>query len=297
MSKQISQLTALTTAAAADEFAVYDTSGTETKKITLPNLEASMTLDNIGGTLSASKGGTGVTSLASLEPLLTLDNLAGILAVTKGGTGLATVATGSVLAYNSADTASAVTSASGLKFLRNNAGTVSWETQNSMLTFYPSHIDTTATITTQNLATNTEAHIHLFNIPTRMVVNKATFNITSHSTAGTVQVALYSEDGQTQLASETSSTSAGTGPLSTTLSSLVLEPGNYWLLTVPISTTNFFVATQNPSSNTDDLRNISGEPVVAGTLTVTAGTPPATITPTAVSVATHDEAIVYRFDN
>lgn len=53
----------------------------------------------------------------------------GNLAVGRGGTGLTTIAAGSVLAANSLDTLSAVTSTSGTKVLTNTSGTVSWETQ------------------------------------------------------------------------------------------------------------------------------------------------------------------------
>ncbi len=50
------------------------------------------------------------------------------VAVANGGTGLTSAATGSILAANSADTLSAITSASGLRVLKNNAGTISWNT-------------------------------------------------------------------------------------------------------------------------------------------------------------------------
>lgn len=51
-----------------------------------------------------------------------------ILPVASGGTGLASVASGSILAANTANILSAVTSAAGLKVLQNNAGSVSWNT-------------------------------------------------------------------------------------------------------------------------------------------------------------------------
>ena len=57
------------------------------------------------------------------------------MTVAQGGTGLATVATGSVLGYNSADTASAISSTSGTKVLTNTSGTISWETDSGMV--YP----------------------------------------------------------------------------------------------------------------------------------------------------------------
>jgi len=48
--------------------------------------------------------------------------------VAQGGTGLTTVAAGSVLGYNTLDTASAITSSTGTKILTNTSGTISWET-------------------------------------------------------------------------------------------------------------------------------------------------------------------------
>lgn len=60
----ITDLTA-DTIAAADELAFYDTSGSDVNKITFANFESSLTLDNISGTLSVSKGGTGATSFTS----------------------------------------------------------------------------------------------------------------------------------------------------------------------------------------------------------------------------------------
>lgn len=50
----------------------------------------------------------------------------GTLELARGGTGLGTVAAGSILAANSADTLSAVSSTSGLKLLQNSDGTISW---------------------------------------------------------------------------------------------------------------------------------------------------------------------------
>ena len=46
--------------------------------------------------------------------------------VAKGGTNLTTIAAGSILAANSLNTLSAITSVADLKILKNNAGTISW---------------------------------------------------------------------------------------------------------------------------------------------------------------------------
>lgn len=55
-------------------------------------------------------------------------NVTGVVAVANGGTGLSAVALGSVLVYNSANTASALTSTVGTKVLTNTAGVLTWET-------------------------------------------------------------------------------------------------------------------------------------------------------------------------
>ncbi len=298
MAQKITDLTAYTLPQPTDVFPIVDISNGETKKITYANIEANLDRNNQSETLTVLNGGTGVTSIAAFEPLLTLDNLTGTLALAKGGTGLTTIAAGSIYAANALDTLTAINSTSGKKRLTNDSGTISWDTDPTILTLYPGHMDKSATVTSHTIDTNTVAHIHLFNVPTRIVLNTATLNILTHTSAGESQVAIYSEDGQTQLADVTSDTSAATGPLSTTFSALTLEAGNYWILTVPVATTNWTVATLNPAGSADELVDLTGMPVVSGTLTVTAGTAPATIDPTAVDAdSVHDEAIIYRFDN
>ena len=298
MAQKITDLTAYTPPQPTDVFPIVDISSGETKKITYANIEANLDRNNQSETLTVLNGGTGVTSIAAFEPLLTLDNLTGTLDLSKGGTGLTTIAAGSVYVANTLDTPIALNSTSGKKRLTNDAGTISWDTDPTILTFFPSHMDTSATVTTQTMNANTTAQVHMFNLPTRMVLNTATFNIVTHTSIDTAQVAIYSEDGQTKLADVTSDTSAATGPLSTTFSSLILEAGNYWILTVINGSNSWTVASLNPSSSADDLTDLAGMPVVAGTLTVVAGTPPATFDPTTVDAdASNDEAIIYRFDN
>ena len=51
-----------------------------------------------------------------------------VVDVAHGGTGLNTIAAGSIMAANTLDTISEITSTSGLKMLQNNAGTISWNT-------------------------------------------------------------------------------------------------------------------------------------------------------------------------
>lgn len=99
------------------------------------------------------------------------------LAVTAGGTGLTTIAAGSILAANSANTLTAITSTSGLKAAINNAGTISWNTSTGTGN---SVFDTAPTFVTSITA------------PTVYGSSAASGNLvlqsTSNSTRGTVQV-------------------------------------------------------------------------------------------------------------
>jgi len=79
------------------------------------------------------------------------------LSVADGGTALSTVAAGSILAANSLDTLTAITSTSGLKVLKNNAGTVSW---NSVTGTGDSVMATSPTLVTPALGVATATSIN-----------------------------------------------------------------------------------------------------------------------------------------
>jgi len=85
------------------------------------------TLPDLAGTIAL----TSATTLSSLDSVGTITTgtwNATAISVSKGGTGLTTEAAGSIIGYNSTDTATAITSTSELKVLQNNAGTISWIT-------------------------------------------------------------------------------------------------------------------------------------------------------------------------
>ena len=104
-------LTGLTTAAiaAADELVFADASDSNNeKKITFANFESSLTLDNIGGTLSVTKGGTGAITFTS-NGVLYGNGTSAIQATSAG-------ASGSIL-YSNAGTPAFTTN---LKILTDN---------------------------------------------------------------------------------------------------------------------------------------------------------------------------------
>jgi hypothetical protein len=95
-------------------------------RITLPK----MTPTAVGGGVTAVTATAPLSSSGGATPDI---SLSGTINVLHGGTNLNYIAAGSVLAANSTDTYSAVTSTSGTKVLTNTAGTISWETQTSVL--------------------------------------------------------------------------------------------------------------------------------------------------------------------
>lgn len=172
------------------------------------------------------------------------------------------------------------------------------------LTFLPAPVYglTSLTPTETNINSNTTMWIALFNIPQKITVNKISIRTRLEGVSGTYDLTMYSEDGQTQLFSVTTATTGGNDKLLTTsVSAVVLNPGNYWLGVNPNSTATTtmycYTCAALPFVGATDLVNdVSSEPVLQGTVTITAGTPPSTITPTSVT-AVNSSGLIFRLDN
>ncbi len=113
---------------------------------------------------------------------------------------------------------------------------------------------------------------------------------------------MYSESGGTKLidVTKTISTSGSPAIQTFTVAGVAITAGTYYIFLCTVSTTNatFEVFLSNTESATTGALNngVTSEPVMSGTLTITAGTPPATITPTAITAA-DQKTIIARFDN
>ncbi len=152
------------------------------------------------------------------------------------------------------------------------------------------------------LASNTTALVGQVVIPFKITVNKISFYVNVVNTAGTLDLSLYSEDGQTRLFSVTTATISTTGIISTTaVSSVVVQPGIYYLMVNSNGTADiqsyFWGNQQIPFALVPGLvDDVTSEPVMQGDLTITAGTPPTTFTPTAITAGFY-KTIVCRLDN
>jgi hypothetical protein len=154
---------------------------------------------------------------------------------------------------------------------------------------------------------NTTARLYAFNLPFAITVNKISIKTgNTVSTAGTYDLSIFSENGQTREISVTTASITTNATIYTTaVSSVVLTAGVHWFMINPNGTAdaNFAVYTDlagsafvNTTANIG--MDVSSEPVLAGSLTITASTPPTTFTPTAITEALlTDSAVVFRLDN
>lgn len=147
------------------------------------------------------------------------------------------------------------------------------------------------------LDSNTTMFIGQVVITSPIVVNKITvYLLEDFAGSFTLDMTLYSEDGQTQLFSVTTSAfSAAKQVKSTTVNAVSLEPGIYYFGVNPSTSANNGFPVWD-DRNTNMFRTVSGEPVMSGTLTITADTPPATIDPTAITSA-NQKTVLFRLDN
>jgi hypothetical protein len=141
----------------------------------------------------------------------------------------------------------------------------------------------------------TTRDVGLFYLPAKIVVNKATFNVSTVTTAGTIKVCVYSKDGATRLINVTSGTVvAGDNPV--TVSSVTLDPGQYYVAVGCATTCNNNVAHFLTSSfgMTNDADVPSGKLKHEGTVTHTSGTCNTTLGTVTVGSS---KTVMVRLDN
>lgn len=146
--------------------------------------------------------------------------------------------------------------------------------------------------------TTTTALIGLHSLSTRIIVNKITFSIISHSVNWTFDFWIYSEDGQTLLISGTSATVTAPNQTQTiTLWSPVTLPRwNYYIAAV-LNSWIFRLTWYRNASSIGALFSPAWLPQLEWTLTVTAWTLPATFDPATDITFVLDSNTVVRLDN
>lgn len=145
---------------------------------------------------------------------------------------------------------------------------------------------------------NTNFQLGQIIVPFKITANSISWYCNAATVAGTVKLVLYSEDGQTQIFQVTTATVA-TGVVTTALSSVVINPGIYWLgfLVIGAATNIQWEDYSSGGALIGNLWNsVAGKPKVEGFILVTADTIPATISPTGLSNS-GNSVLIARFDN
>ncbi len=239
---------------------------------------------------------------------LTLTNATG-LPVAGGGTGVATFTAYSVICAGTTSTGAfqnvSGVGTSGQVLTSNGASALpTWQTvgagvATSSLPAPVNPIDpgNTSPVATRNVNTNTEMLVGQIIVPQTIVVNLVTFTTTTAGTAGTLDVSLYSNDGQTRLFSVTTASISGAATVSTAVSAVTVAAGTYY---IGVNSNGTAAVTVN-TWGTENLTLAGGlggasKAIIEGNQTITAGTPPATITPNAITTALTAQTLAIRLD-
>ena len=147
-----------------------------------------------------------------------------------------------------------------------------------------------------NGGNNTVLSVGRIYLPNTIVsATKFSFEVNSVGTPGTIKVALFSEDGATQLISFTTATISASGSVSTTITSTTIPEGTYYVTFLPVGTASITLGVWAESNI--GLNHVSGEPVYCGKTTVTASTMPSTITPTSLTFEASGNTLAFQLDN
>lgn len=132
-------------------------------------------------------------------------------------------------------------------------------------------------VASQQYNTNTKGYTTSYDIPFEITVTSIDIRAPGTiSTAGTFDIGVYSENGQTKHIDVTTASVSASGIVHTAVASVTLPAGRYYFVLVPNSTADVeFTRHSVIGVNFAD----TGEPILCGYLTVTASTLPATFNP------------------
>lgn len=251
-------------------------------------------------------GGTSLTTVAQTFQNKTLTNSNNVL----GGV---TMTLGSDASYDtyyrsSGGVLTRLANGTTGQFLGANTGAApSWQTPSSgscvTLIPQPNMQNTTGASATTTNNGNTTQWVYQFIIPVKIIVNKISFRTGTVSSAGTYDITIYSEDGQSQLIAVTTASVTSNAVITTAVSAVTLNPGIYWFgFNCNVNSTQAQILCYTAGANTGVIALASGvtsEPVISGTMTITGDTPATTFNPVSgVTTATlTNVGVVFRLDN
>ena len=159
----------------------------------------------------------------------------------------------------------------------------------------PPSVDSVGALATKNITTNTTGRVGLIEVTRTMLVTNLVFEATAAGTTGTLDFALFSNDGQTQIIPSTTTASiSGASVEATALATAtVIPPGLYYIMFVPNGTAAITVRVYTGAITAGSSAGVNE---IAGTLTVTASTIPSTFDPDGDVTFANDECVVVKFE-
>lgn len=159
----------------------------------------------------------------------------------------------------------------------------------------PVHTGAFATSALQNNV-NTAMRVGLVIVPDPILVSVLRFNVTAVGAAGTLGVAMFSNDGQTRYFNETTSSISGTGIHAHTLSAAAYVPAGPAYIALNSDSTADISTTMWTSNAAITTAATAGQNELSGDVTVTAGTIPTTFDPDGDVSYGASRALVVRFN-
>lgn len=161
----------------------------------------------------------------------------------------------------------------------------------------PNLLQIATTTSEQQHNTNTAMLTAAYVFPHETKVRAISCYVKAVGTSGTLDLTVYTENGQTQKIAITTASITATGIVTTAVSpSVTLQPGVYYFGVNTNSTADItlegYTNSQSPLS-----RTVSGKSDLVGLVTISAGSPPATFNPVSDLADTGQDPAMCRFDN
>lgn len=181
--------------------------------------------------------------------------------------------------------------------ITNGSGSIYWTYPGGLVTSLMPEPAFLAT-TTQNNVTifngNTTARVHAFSLAHSIVVNRIGIELSTVTSPSTMDFAVYKSNGD-KVFEVTSGTSMANALSTTTVNAVTLVPGTYYFAAVA-NGASADISGPTYISNPLYLTGHTGEDKLGGTLTVSAGTLPSSLTISNISSAVQ-AGLPFRLDN
>lgn len=132
----------------------------------------------------------------------------------------------------------------------------------------------------EQYATNTAMHVGIIEVNHPIALTQISFQVATVGAAGTLGIALFSNDGQSRLFNETTASISGTGVHEHEMSATAYIPaGVYYIAINPDATADLTLSAWTAGVDPFDEAAATDLNEISGTVSVTAGTIPATFNP------------------